>query len=232
MSTVLHVDERLLFYVTCITWTNTLINNNKSIPPCSLLPREEPEARTTLEQVFESEGIIRPKGSLTSVKPVGKEGHEGIVTKHDGSTVSIAGDVLLVAVGRIPNVKGFGLHEIGVTFNDKGGIMVNDKLQTNVKNVYAAGDCTGDLQLYVSSFVFLLAGEYCSGLELLHSHFFVSYFISTHYAGYQGAIAARNILLPLKDQGVIENVPSATFTSPEVNIATYRAAHMFAFRYL
>ena len=41
-------------------------------------------------------------------------------------------------------------------------------------------------------------------------------FVSTHYAGYQGAIAARNILLPLKDQGVIENVPSATFTSPEV----------------
>jgi pyruvate/2-oxoglutarate dehydrogenase complex dihydrolipoamide dehydrogenase (E3) component len=77
------------------------------------------------------------------------------------------------------------LREIGVTFNDKGGIQVNDKLQTNVKNVYAAGDCTGDLQF-------------------------------THYAGYQGAIAARNILLPLKDQGVIENVPSATFTSPEV----------------
>ena len=43
-------------------------------------------------------------------------------------------------------------------------------------------------------------------------------FLSTHYAGFQGAIAARNILLPLSDGGVIENVPSVTFTSPEVSL--------------
>lgn len=153
----------------------------------TLVPREEPEASETLESVFAKEGITRIKASLTSVKPSGKKGggHEGICTHHDGTTETISGDALLVAVGRAPNVQDFGLREIGVTFNDKGGIQVNDKLQTNVKNVYAAGDCTGDLQF-------------------------------THYAGYQGAIAARNILLPLKDQGVIENVPSATFTSPEV----------------
>jgi len=85
---------------------------------------------------------------LTSVKSAGRGGHEGVCTHHDGSTgENISGDVLLVAVGRAPNVKGFGLHEIGVTFYDKGGIMVNDKLQTEVKKVYAAGDCTGDLQL-------------------------------------------------------------------------------------
>ena len=39
---------------------------------------------------------------------------------------------------------------------------------------------------------------------------------STHYAGFQGAIAARNILLPLTDKGVLDNVPATTFTSPEV----------------
>jgi pyruvate/2-oxoglutarate dehydrogenase complex dihydrolipoamide dehydrogenase (E3) component len=39
---------------------------------------------------------------------------------------------------------------------------------------------------------------------------------STHYAGYQGAIAARNILLPFTDPGVLPNVPSTIFTSPEV----------------
>ena len=38
----------------------------------------------------------------------------------------------------------------------------------------------------------------------------------THYAGFQGAIAARNILLPLTDPGVLEDVPASTFTSPEV----------------
>lgn len=86
---------------------------------------------------------------MTSVKPVGKGGHEGTCTLHDGSTESVSGDALLVAIGRVPNVKDFGLHEIGVTLNDRGGIIVNDKLQTDVKNVYAAGDCTGGPQLYV-----------------------------------------------------------------------------------
>lgn len=41
-------------------------------------------------------------------------------------------------------------------------------------------------------------------------------YYSTHYAGFQGAIAARNILLPLTDKGVLDNVPATTFTSPEV----------------
>ena len=39
----------------------------------------------------------------------------------------------------------------------------------------------------------------------------------THYAGFQGAIAARNILLPLSDPGIVgDQVPAVVFTSPEV----------------
>ena len=38
----------------------------------------------------------------------------------------------------------------------------------------------------------------------------------THYAGFQGAIAARNALLPLSDAGTLASVPGCTFTSPEV----------------
>jgi pyruvate/2-oxoglutarate dehydrogenase complex dihydrolipoamide dehydrogenase (E3) component len=41
------------------------------------------------------------------------------------------------------------------------------------------------------------------------------HFDSTHYAGFQGAIAARGILLPLSDPGVLESVPETIFTSPE-----------------
>lgn len=40
-------------------------------------------------------------------------------------------------------------------------------------------------------------------------------FCSTHYAGYQGAVAARNILLPLSDPGLYTNIPATTFTEPE-----------------
>jgi dihydrolipoamide dehydrogenase len=40
-----------------------------------------------------------------------------------------------------------GLEAAGIATNAKGGIAVDDKLQTSIKGVYAAGDCTGDRQL-------------------------------------------------------------------------------------
>jgi hypothetical protein len=52
---------------------------------------------------------------------------------------------------------------------------------------------------------------------------FCSYY-STHYAGFQGAIAARNILLPLTDPGVASDIPATTFTSPEVASLGYTEA--------
>ena len=68
----------------------------------------------------------------------------------------------------------------------QGGIVVDAKLRTSLKGLYAAGDCTGDQQY-------------------------------THYAGFQGAIAARNILLPLSDPGVVKDrVPGCVFTAPEI----------------
>jgi len=90
-----------------------------------------------------------------------------------------------VATGRVPNIQNLGLDNIGVQINSNNGILVDDNLQTSIKGVFAAGDCTGDRQF-------------------------------THYAGYQGAIAARNILLPLKDRGVLSQVPATTFTDPEI----------------
>ena len=51
-------------------------------------------------------------------------------------------DKILIATGRAPNVEGLGLEEIGVQIG-KSGIVVNNKLQTHVKNIYAAGDVIG-----------------------------------------------------------------------------------------
>lgn len=51
-------------------------------------------------------------------------------------------DKILIATGRAPNVEGLGLEEIGVQI-EKNGILVNKKLQTKVKNIYAAGDVIG-----------------------------------------------------------------------------------------
>ncbi len=74
------------------------------------------------------------------------------VTKIDGNTVTyvdkenkeftVAGDKILVSVGRRPVTAGFGLETLGVELN-RGGIKVDNKMRTNVPGVYAAGDVTG-----------------------------------------------------------------------------------------
>ena len=51
-------------------------------------------------------------------------------------------DKLLIAAGRAPNVEGLELDKIGVQVGTRG-IEVNNKLQTNIKNIYAAGDVIG-----------------------------------------------------------------------------------------
>ena len=59
-----------------------------------------------------------------------------------GDEREIAVDRILIAAGRKPNIEGLGLEKIGVKVG-KSGIEVNNKLQTTVKNIYAAGDVVG-----------------------------------------------------------------------------------------
>ncbi|NJK82710.1 MAG: dihydrolipoyl dehydrogenase [Saprospiraceae bacterium] len=49
-------------------------------------------------------------------------------------------DYCLVAIGRIPYTENLGLEQVGVTMDDKGRVLVNEHLQTNVPNIYAIGD--------------------------------------------------------------------------------------------
>ena len=73
--------------------------------------------------------------------------------------VIVEGDVMLLSIGRIPDTEGLGLEPVGIDIDERtGGIVVNDSLQTTVKGIYAAGDCTGDKQFthYAGTSFFLL----------------------------------------------------------------------------
>ncbi|HSR12622.1 MAG TPA: FAD-dependent oxidoreductase, partial [Thermodesulfobacteriota bacterium] len=59
-----------------------------------------------------------------------------------GKETEFPGEVVLMAVGRKPNVEDIGLDKAGVRFTKKG-IEVNSRMETNVPGVYAAGDVTG-----------------------------------------------------------------------------------------
>ena len=76
-----------------------------------------------------------------NAKVVQVDGHKVIFEK-DGETHTVEGDKILLSVGRRANTQGFGLENIGVELH-RGGIKVDEKMRTNVPNVFAAGDVTG-----------------------------------------------------------------------------------------
>ncbi len=95
------------------------------------------EMSTMLRQMYTKKGIIfNISAKVTEVK-----GNEVFYEKN-GKTESVKGDKILVSVGRKANTAGFGLENLGVE-TYRGGIKVDEKMRTNVPNVYAAGDVTG-----------------------------------------------------------------------------------------
>lgn len=71
------------------------------------------------------------------------KGTATIVVDHDGEEKTFKADKVLMAVGFKPNSKGLGLEEAGVLLDDRGHVVVDERLQTNIPGVYAIGDVTG-----------------------------------------------------------------------------------------
>ena len=67
------------------------------------------------------------------------------LTLSDGSSKTV--DCVLFATGRVPNVEGLNLAEVGVTLGEKGQIAVDQYSRTSVENIYAVGDVTDRIAL-------------------------------------------------------------------------------------
>ena len=70
------------------------------------------------------------------------EGHNATFIDAEGTEHTIESDKILLSVGRRPITQGYGLETLGVEL-ERGGIKVDNKMCTNIANVYAAGDVTG-----------------------------------------------------------------------------------------
>ncbi|MGE0789663.1 MAG: dihydrolipoyl dehydrogenase [Sandaracinaceae bacterium] len=79
------------------------------------------------------------------VEKIEKKGGKATVTiaSKDGKTQTIEADKVLMAIGFKPNSQNLGLESVGVKTDQRGHITVNEKLETNVKGVYAVGDVNG-----------------------------------------------------------------------------------------
>jgi dihydrolipoamide dehydrogenase len=108
----------------------------------TLVPNEDASVSKALERAYRKRGInfktgVRFSGVQQSATGV-------VVSLENGETFDA--ELLLVAVGRGPNATGFGYEENGIKM-DRGYVLTNDRLETSVPGVYAAGDIVPGLQL-------------------------------------------------------------------------------------
>jgi pyruvate/2-oxoglutarate dehydrogenase complex dihydrolipoamide dehydrogenase (E3) component len=103
-----------------------------------LLPAEDPEVSTVVEQVFTREGITLVLGVEPTAVRVADDGIVLSVGEQE-----IEGSDLLVAVGRIPNTSRLGLDQAGVEVDERGFIIVGDQFETSAPGIFAIGDVVG-----------------------------------------------------------------------------------------
>jgi pyruvate/2-oxoglutarate dehydrogenase complex dihydrolipoamide dehydrogenase (E3) component len=111
-----------------------------------LAGREDPDVGAALADLFRDEGI--EVLTATAVRKIeGRSGdHVRVYAKTADKERIIEGSDLLVATGRRANTDGIGLERAGVELDAHGYIMVNERLETTARNVWAMGDCAGSPQ--------------------------------------------------------------------------------------
>ena len=107
-----------------------------------LIRREDEDISAAIQDILEAEGIhVRLNATCIGVAKRG----DGVGVQVDcaSGAPEIRGSHLLLAVGRRPNTDDLGLEKAGVRQDERGYIMVDDQLQTNVPGIWALGDCNG-----------------------------------------------------------------------------------------
>ncbi|MBR2533147.1 MAG: dihydrolipoyl dehydrogenase [Lachnospiraceae bacterium] len=138
----------------------------KKVTVVEALPRIlntlEEEVSSTMQYVLENKGVeIHTGAKVTEIKDGLK-----VVYEENGKTGEAEGEAVVVAIGRRPLTAGIGLETAGVNMTEKGFVVVNEKMETSVPNIYAIGDITGKVQLaHVASAQGLVAAANAAGKD-------------------------------------------------------------------
>ena len=108
-----------------------------------LLPREEPEASAVIADALRRDGVAVRMGAKVTVV---ERTSDSQVCLHTETGEPVLADELLAAIGRAPSGRGFGLEELGVIIDQRGAIVVDDTMATNIDGIWAVGDVTGRVQ--------------------------------------------------------------------------------------
>lgn len=155
-----------------------------------ILKGYEPEVSVTLTAILREEGVNLVTG--VQVRQVLREARDVVVMgEKGGGERRFRAERLLVATGRVPNTDDLGLDKADVETDERGFVVVDDELRTNVPHVWAAGDVIG---------------------RHTESQF------ATPVGAHDGGIAADNALGGPRRRVNHEVVPRTIFTDPQVAV--------------
>jgi len=132
-----------------------------------ILPRDDADAARIVRSQLEAEGVRLELG--VKIERVGQTGDDVRVyyVRNGTNTITasnVAADALLVAAGRAPNIEDLDCHAAGIA-TDTHGVVVNDRLQTTNRRVFASGDVC-------SKFKFTHAADAMSRIVIQNALFF------------------------------------------------------------
>jgi len=107
----------------------------------TITPGLDAELAKQLQRILEKQGLTFKLGAkVTKVAAKDKSVKLTVEPADGGKPVELDCDVVLVAVGRVPNTEGLGLADVGVETHSRGRIVVDHNFQTTVPGIYAIGD--------------------------------------------------------------------------------------------
>ncbi|HLJ20774.1 MAG TPA: FAD-dependent oxidoreductase [Stellaceae bacterium] len=110
-----------------------------------IMPKDDPELVALLAERLRADGVtIRTGVKIGRVES--DAAGAAVVLAGEGGEERLAGSHLLVAAGRRANLKGLELHKAGIAVNERGGLVVDRRLRTTNRRVYAMGDAAGGPQ--------------------------------------------------------------------------------------
>lgn len=151
------IGVELAFMFNALGSTTTLIGETAGI-----LPTEDREISAQMHGMMEKRGItILTKAKIAKIDETESGKKVAVVTEKEQRQI-VTEEVLFT--DRAPNIKNLGLETTGVRV-DKGRIVVDNEMKTNVPDVYAAGDVTGGWLAHVAFAEGVVAAENAMGLR-------------------------------------------------------------------
>ena len=149
-----------------------------------ILKREEKEAADRVKKILEAKGVTFYLNSKVEEISDNENDSSITISNGNGEIIQFNGDKILVAIGRKANTQGLELEKAGVQVDERGNIIVNEKLETTAPNIWALGDVKGGLQFtYISldDFRIIRDNVYGNGNRSLNDRNVVPYttFLST-----------------------------------------------------